>query len=418
VIVATAALIIGLGYFGEHRVPPSVLPATATPPAQSTIASNPPTGATATSEGSTPSGADGLQTLTGLARLPLPPSRVAATSSLPVRVVDTSMALVGLRLFYIIANYRIESSVIGSSADPQTLAVAADGESINGLAANAGWLVYAATSAGGATAQTDGSGAALKVNWSVWLVDLRSGGRRQIAAGTRYTSQFSDPELPVHVAITDSAYAFDRPASSAAAAGGETVEVHSLDGGLLWSSQARATVLSLMLGRSRLAILTQDTATRTGPRTLWLSDETHQAPVEVSHPASSASLSTDGAYLAWDLQLVTGLSHQSPLSDVGVESTATGVVTFLRPPTTASVLAAFGPSVSSTSGGPVLAWLATSPAGLVYPAFSFAGGGSAGFFDAGQQPVWLRVDGTRLTWVTERHDGGFATVTAAELAGP
>jgi hypothetical protein len=418
VFVAMAALIIGLGYFGAHRPTTAAVTRTAAASSpQSAVAANQPIANTVASEQPATSGPDGLRALTGLAQRPLPSNGITATSSLPVRIVDPSMALVGSRLFYIIANYRIESSVIGSSAEPQTLAIAADGESINGLAAASDWLIYAATSAGGAAAQPDGSGSALKVNWSVWLVDLRSGVRRQLAAGTRYTSEFSDPELPVHVAMSDSAYAFDRPASTAGAAGSETVEVHSIDGGLMWSSQSPATVLSLMLGGSRLAILTQDTATRTGPRTLWLSDATHPAPVEVSHPASSASLSSDGAYLAWDLQLVSGLSQQSLLSDVGVEATASGVVTFLRPPTTASALAAFGPSVSSTAGGPVVAWLATSPGGLVYPAFSFAGGGSAGFFDAGQQPVWLRVDGTRLTWVTERHDGGFATAVAIDLAG-
>ena len=416
-IIAAAACIVGLGYFGEHRAPPSTaspaIPSASPPP--SAIASSLPSATAATSEGPTPSGPDGLQALTGLARLPLLPGRVTA-SALPVRVVDRSMALVGPRLFYIVANYRIESSVIGSSPGPQTLAIAGPGESINGLAAAGGSLVYSVTSTGGAAAQPNSLGAALVVNWSVWLLDLRSGGRRQLANGTRYTNDFSDPELPIHIAVTTSAYAFDRPASSPGTTGGETVEVHSLTGALMWSSPAPATVLDVMLGGSRLALLTQDAGWKTGPRTLWLSDATHPGPVEVSHPASSASLSADGAYLAWDLGLVTGLSKQSLMSDVGIENTASGGVTFLRPPTTASLLAPVGPSVSSTPGGPVVAWLATAPSGLVYPAFSFGGRGAAGFFDAVQQPVWLQVDGMRLTWVTERRDGGFATATATELA--
>ena len=416
-IIVIAVGIIGLGYFGEHRaspatVPPATAAAMASPALSSSARSLASPAAPSASEGPTPNGPDVLQTLTGLARLPLPPGRVTV-SSLPLRVVDRSMALIGPRLFYIVASYRIESSVIGSSADPQTLAVAGAGESINELAAAGGSLVYVVTSTSGAAGQMGSFGGALQVTWTVWLLDLKSGDRRQLAGGTGYTSDFTGADLPIHVAVTGSAYAFDRPASSPGTTGGETVEVHSLDGGLLWSSAVPSAVLDLMLGGNRLAILTQDAGSRAVARTLWLADATHPNPLEVSRPASSASLSSDGAYLAWDLAPVAG-SGGSLVSNVGIENTASGTVTFLRPPTTAAVLPS-GPSVSATAGGPVVAWLATAPGGLVYPAFSYAGGGAAGFFDSVQQPVWLQVEGTQLTWVTESRDGAFAKAFAADL---
>ena len=414
VIVALAAGIIGLGYLGPRAAPSSEVHGATASAAPSSIARSLPGPTTAVaSEGPTPNGPDVLQTLTGLARLPLPPGRVTV-SSLPLRVVDRSMALIGPRLFYIVASYRIESSVIGSSADPQTLAVAGAGESINELAAAGGSLVYVVTSTSGAAGQMGSFGGALQVTWSVWLLDLKSGDRRQLAGGTGNTSDFTGADLPIHVAVTGSAYAFDRPASSPGTTGGETVEVHSFDGGRLWSSAVPSAVLDLMLGGNRLAILTQDAGSRAGPRTLWLADATHPSPVEVSRPASSASFSSDGAYLAWDLAPVAEPSSQSLLSEVGVENTASGAVMFLRPPTTAAALPT-GPSVSGTARGPVVAWLATAPGGLVYPAFSFTGGGAAGFFDSVQQPVWLQVEGTQLTWVTESRDGGFARAFAAEL---
>ena len=414
-IVVLAAGVIGLGYLGP-RPAPAAGPTTL--PAASAIARGIPSPSPATpSDGPTPSGADFLQAMTGLAQLPLPPSEVTA-STLPLRVVDRSMAAVGPRLFYVIASYRIESSVIGSSANPQTLAVAGTGQSITELAASGSSLVYTVTSVNGATDQPGSLGASLQVTWSVWLLDLKSGARTQVAQGTRYTSSFAVSDIPIHVAATDSAYAFERPASPGGPGQDDTVEVHSLDGRLLWSSPAPGAVLDVMLGGGRLAVLTREAGSPAAALTLWLSDTTHPDLVAISHPASSASLSSDGGYLAWDLAPVAGPSSQSLLSDVGLENTTSGAVTLLGRITTAATLPSAGPSVSATAQGPLVAWLAAAPGGLAYPAFSFASRGAAGFFDAGQQPVWLQVEGTRLTWVTERRDGGFAMAFATELSRP
>ena len=414
VIVALAAGIVGLGFLGPHAGPAASGHGASASPAASTIPRSLSRPAAAASEGPTPDGPEALQALTGLAQVQLPPSRVAA-SSLPLRVVDRSMAVVGQRLFYIVASYRLESSEIGSSADPQTLAVAASGESINAIAAAGSSLVYVVTSASGSGGQAGSNGANLRVTWSVWLLDLKSGSRRRLDEGTRYTSSFTVADSPVHVAVTSSAYALDRPASPGGATQTDAVEVHSLDGKLLWSSQVTEAVVDVLLGGNRLAILTQETGSSSGPRTLWLSDAAHPEPVQVSHPASSASLSSDGAYLAWDLAPASGPTGKDFLSEVAIENTASGAVSFLGRVTTVAAPLPGGPSVSATARGAVIAWLAATPGGLVYPAFSFASGATAGFFDAGQQPVWLRLDGTRLTWVTQRRDGGYATAFATEL---
>ena len=80
------------------------------------------------------------------------------------------------------------------------------------------------TSPGGPASHTQDCGGAGQVSWSVWLLELNSGISRQVAQGVRAASSIDIAEFPIHLALTDSAYAFNRPPQSAAAGLGEAVK--------------------------------------------------------------------------------------------------------------------------------------------------------------------------------------------------
>jgi hypothetical protein len=412
-VVALAMGVVALGYFGPHQTPratPSLGPTpiaqsrTVAPPAPASPFVQPP-----------PSVRGGLEGATGLTRVPSYLVLMTA-SALPGQTTSRSFGLIGSRLFYVVANERIESSVIGSPGDPQTIVTVSGCQAISELAAHGDSLVYLVTSPEGAAAKIDGCGTSSRVGWTLWLLDLRGGSPRMLAQGVRDAADFGGAVSPSHVALSDAAYAFDRPTVSNDPSRGETVEVHSIDGALLWATSVGAPVRRVMLGGGRLAVLTQGPGTGRTARTLWLSDAAHPVPAEVASPASSASLSSDGSYLTWDLTLVAGLSSASRQLDIEVEDTTSGRPTFLAAPITAGFLGATHPTVSATGGGAVVAWLATAPSGSVYPAFTFTADGSAGFLDTDVQPVWLESQGSSLTWVTESPDGSVFTVFEADLS--
>ncbi len=89
-------------------------------------------------------------------------------------------------------------------------------------------------------------------------------------------------------------------------------------------------------------------------------------------------------------------------------------MTSLPVTTTVSPLTA-SPVVALTSQGFLIGWLGTAADGTVYPAFNWLGG-SSGFLESVQQPMWITVSGTTLVWVAEGLDGWSAVAFEADLS--
>jgi hypothetical protein len=352
---------------------------------------------------------DGLLHLTPLA------SQIKQ-SWLPGQVSSQSMAVVGGRLFYVVDGDRIQATDLGSDGSRQTLASVPSCQGINQLAAAGHLLAYVVTSPGGPTAQVGACDRPAQVSWSVWLLDLGGGRPTRVANGTRDASSTSELEFPIHVALTPTAYAFDRPPSSAAAGPGETVEVHSIGGQLLWTSRTARPVADVMLGGNTLGILTYVVTQADGWLDLWRSDAANPVPHMVDGPASSASISQDGAYLAWDLPPVVVRPALLPQPVVGIETLSQGTIEFPSTPTTSDMPVARHAVVSATARGLVMAWLATAPGGAVYPAFRYVAGGVGAVLPSLQQPFWLNVDGGTLTWVAESSDGWLKEASSVNLS--
>lgn len=419
-VIALAAGIVGLGYFGPHPTPAATSPASASPlaaaptGAPSASPTNAPAPAVAPgTTGVVPGGIEALAGLTGLTQVTPPLDRIT-TSWLPLQITSRSLGVIGRRLFYIVTTDRIELSVIGSSADPVTVVTVPACEAVNQLAAAGDWLAWVVTSPAGSAEGTSGCTSLGQISWSLWLLDLRGGSPRKVASGVREETSADVAEFPTHVALTEAAYAFDRPAAANDPGQGETVEVHAIDGTLLWSSPIQAPVTDVMLGGSKLAVVTQNAGQGSPKLTLWVSNARQPVLREEAQPATSASLSADGTYLAWDLTLTTGLSRGSAMSDVEIESLASGQITFLTAPTTADLFEPTQPAVASTASGALVAWFATAPEGTVYPAFRLTRGGG-GLLESVQLPVWLHVDGSTLMWVAESSDGWSAMAFAVDL---
>ena len=409
VVVAFAAGILGLGYFGPHAGPSA---SSGSPsPSESRSAALAP-GATQTLVPG--SGPQQLTAVTGLTQMAGVPGE--QISWLPLQITSDKPALVGRRLFYVVGGDRIESSMLGSNTDPQTLVTTPRCQAINQLVAAGNYLLYVITEPAGPAASIGGCdtfGGVL--GWTLKLVDLRTGASRTLAQGQRLRTSIDIDEFPIHVAATATAYAFDRPNAASDSGGDETVEVHSFDGRTLWTTTSQGHVADVSLGGDELAVVTQTPWPKRGTSVLWLANAANHQLLEISQPASSASLSADGLYLTWDLTLRVGLSP-TLRPDIAVMDTASGDTTFLPLLTTAGPLTTARPVVTRTVRGPLVSWLATAPDGTVYPAFSWLGGRS-GFLESVQQPVWTALQGTTMVWVAEGRDGWSAVAFEADLAG-
>ncbi len=243
--------------------------------------------------------------------------------------------------------------------------------------------------------------------------NLDGGGARQLANGVRSAGSPDLFQTPIHVALTGAAYAFDRPSSTPGAAT-ETVEVHSLDGRLMWSDQTQAPVRSVMLGGTRLAYLTASAPPAAVALDLWTSTAARPSAARVAQPASSASLSMDGSYLTWDLPSSGRPAAASP-SAVAVEAMDSGQLGFLGTLTDPDSLP-LRPAISSTGRGPVVAWFATAPGGTVYPAFRYVGSSSGAVISTFQQPIWLVLEGGTLIWVAENSDASSTVAFAMDVS--
>lgn len=335
---------------------------------------------------------------------------------LPGQVSSPSMAVLGLRLFYIVDGDQIRSTQVGSSGLRSTIASVPKCQGIDQLAAAGHELSYVVTSPGGTSSQAGGCGGPSAVSWSIWLLDLNDGSLRQIASGVRDSSSTEIARFPIHMALTATAYAFDRPPPSAAGGPGETVEVHSLDGRTLWTSRTARSVVDVMLGGGTLAVLTDSVDPNGGSLDLWRSDAAHPDLRRVDEPASSASLSPDGSYLAWDLPPQPVEAATAPRPVVGIETLDPGTIQFQATLTRTEAPAPRHPIVSATAHGLVLAWFATTPGGAVYPAFRYVGGGDGAVLPSLQQPVWMNVTGSTLVWVAESADGSSKVAEAIDLS--
>ncbi len=316
------------------------------------------------------------------------------------------MALIGRRLFYVVDRDRIESTEIGGSAPEQSLVSVPRCEGIGQLAAAGHELAYLVTAPGGSTAQASACGGGGTVSWSVWLLDLDGGPARQVAHGVRGASTIDVAEVPVHLALTNSAYAFNRPPSSAASGAGETVEVHALDGRLLWASRTTRPVADVMLGGGTLAIMTDALSDAGKVFDLWTSSAARPDLSPVDQTAGSASISPDGLHLTWD---VAG-------SRVSMDTISLGRQMPVATPTDRAAPAPLRPAVWSIGGRLAVTWFTTAPGGAVYPAVRYATGGNGAFLTSLQEPTWMTVQDGVLVWVAESADGWSKVVSAVDLA--
>lgn len=408
-IIALGAVIVALGYFGSRPVPPpgpSPVASNVAIDAPSVAASGP--GTLPTLDPNSYGSVSGLTPVEPLASQLL-------HSDLPPQVDGRSIAAIGLDLYYVVQGSLVETSRIGGTTDPRILVAASRCEAIYQLAAAGNTLAWVVTSPAGPSAAIGACGSPAVVTWTIWLLDLNGGKPRQVARGTRTPVSIDVAEYPTHLALSDSAYAFDRPTDAKVPAAGTTVEIHELGGKLVRSIQSQGTVDSVMLGGTRLAVMTADGTGSSATRSLWVADIARSGLTEVAQPASSASISPDGSWVLWDLLPFTSTAAGVQQSAVRIESIETGRVLSLNTLTGSDIAAPLQPSISLTRAGPAIAWFATTPGGAVYPAFRFAGGGDGGILSSVQLPFWLDVQGSSLIWVARGRDGWFTTAFEVDL---
>ena len=411
-VVTVAVGILGAGLLGPHRVGPATPTLAPAPVAGSTTAVASGGGSNIPSQ-PVVRGIDGLVGLTQVK----PDSGEILQSWLPGQITSRSMAVAGGRLFYVVDGDQIQSTEVGAVGARISHVTVPRCEGINQLAAVGHELAYVVTTPGGSTSQIDGCApAGGRIAWSLWLLDLNGGSPRQVASGFRAALSIQVTEFPIHLALTETAYAFDRPPFSSVSALGETIEVHSIDGSLLWTSQSKRPVADVMLGGGTLAILTDVLDRADGVVDLWTSDAAHPGFAPVDQPATSVSLSPDGSHLTWDVVPHAASPGFTPLADVAVETVETGIEVPLVTETNRVAPAPLRPAISSTSRGLVVTWFATAPDGGVYPAIRDVAGGNGFVLPSFQEPVWMKLVGGTLFWVAESADGWSKAVYAVNLS--
>ena len=337
------------------------------------------------------------------------------TSLLGADISSRALAAVGTRLFFVTGGDTLESTVIGSGARPETIVAGTGCDTISQIVATGSLLGYVETAPHG-FAHTPGvpvdsvdCGMRSSVTWTIWLSDLSGGHARKVASGVRPVDSTDTRMSPVRLALTTSTYAFNRPNSPGLMATGETIEVRSVvDDRLLWTVQSGARVQDLILGGTSLAVLEVEPALE-----LSVADAVNPVLTQIAFPASSASLSEDGQYLAWDVaadaahggssQVVTFQLHTGATSSVVVSSNAPSP-TPLRP------------VVSSALGGPLVAWYDTATSGIVYPGFLDPWIKANSFFSSAEAPEWIALRGSTLILVATDHDARHTVAFALDLS--
>ncbi len=326
------------------------------------------------------------------------------------------MAVVGRRLFYIVDGNAIGATEIGGKGAEQSLVSVPQCQGIHQLAAAGNELAYLVTSPSGPSAQIADCGGAGTVSWSIWLLDLDGGLPRQVASGARNASTIDVAEFPVHMALSDTAYAYSRPPVSADAGKGDAVEVHAIDGRLLWNSQTTEPVADVMLGGATLAVLTDSLAGGSSPFDLWTSQAARPDLELVVHGTRSASLSPDGLNLTWEATDPGGSPATNAPVEVSFETVGLDRGAPLSTPTNMAAPAPLRPGIWSIGSRLAVTWFATAPSGAVYPAIRLAAGADGIFLPSLQEPVWMEVQRGTLIWVAEGGGGWSRVAFAVDLA--
>jgi hypothetical protein len=408
-VIGFAAALLGFGYFGPHTPGSQTSPS----PSVSALPTPQPTPVPTLASIATPTPREA--DIAGLTRFEPPAGRIAVTW-LPGQVTSESMALVGAELYFIVGGSQIDSTEVGANGPFVPLVTAPSCQGINQLAAAGGKLIYVVTSPGGPSARVASCGKPGSVSWSLWMVDLQTGDRHEVAAGVRPAPTIATLEFPIHIAMSSTAYAFDRPPSTPEAAQGETVEVHRLDGSLLWTSATKRPVADVMLGGDRLAVLTQSLST--APRVYQLSTSTSARPdlVSVDLPASSASISADGSTLVWDVAYLGHVPGQPGPSRVQLKNLDAGRESDLTTLTGNAFPEPLHPEVWSIRGRRLVTWFTTAPSGAVYPAIRDVGGSNGIFLPSVQEPIWVGIEDNTLVWVAESPDGWSGVALSVDLS--
>jgi hypothetical protein len=332
-----------------------------------------------------------------------PAAASVLTSWLPDYIGTGTLAAVGTRLYFVLDADTLQSTVVGSGAHPRTLATVGPCQAITQVAAagnTLAWVVAEPLSAAGVT----GCGLPATVSWAIWAADLSGGHRRLIASGVRPVDSSHTRRQPVRIALTPTTIAFDRHNSPGIISQGETVEVRRLsDLRLLWSVRTSGRVTDLMLGGNTVAVMEDEN----GPE-LNVADEVNPALFPVARPASAAALSEDGHYLSWDLPTDPSTGAPARLMTLALPSGLRDPTPSLSP-TPGGPLYPLQPTVSSGTGGPIVAWFATTAAG-VYPAFRDDAHAAGAIISGAGDPVWMSLEGSTLILVSiDRHGSGIAS---------
>jgi hypothetical protein len=399
-VVALTLAVLGIGYFGPHPAKPSPSVPSPAPPSGVPSASAASLPTAVLPAPSTPVVGAAQIGIQSLKRVDPAPGQMSV-AWLPDQISSPSLALLGRRLYYVVDGNRIAFTGIGAAPSGGSVITASTCEGINQLAAAGHELAYVVTSPGGPSDQMASCGDPSSVSWSIWLLDLNGGLPHQVAHGTREATALDIAEFPVHLALTESAYAFDRPPASAAAGIGETVEVHALDGRLLESSHTQRPVAAVMLGGSTLAVLEEELSHSDKVFALWASGPGRPDLAPVDEPSRSAALSSDGSYLTWDVVYRGPYPTPADEADVAIETVVSGREVPLAAPTDRTSPAPLRPAIWSVNGRLAITWFATAPGGAVYPAIRYATGGYGAFVASVQQPLWMEVQGSTLVWVVE-----------------
>ncbi len=352
-------------------------------------------------------------------------------SVLPSGIGNRSLAALGSRLFYIVDDKRVMSTEVGWSIQPTLIATAPACHTVDQVAAAGNEIAYVLSWPIGMPLGPAGCGSPSTIAWSIWLLDLGGGAARLAAAGVRSGAPAAAAQKSVHVALSGTAFAFDRPDSATAESpadpraapsdsrssdgrGGEAVEVHSVvDGSLLWSTRTDGAVEALMLGGSRLAVL-ESSQPAGGALRLGIASPGQPDLRAIASPVSTASISDDGSYLAWDV--ADDVSRGTP---AGVEMlfVDSGTTSFVAAQPSTPDIKPLQPVVSSVASGPIVAWRATADGGFVYPAFRTWSAGNATAVASAQTTAWLSLQGTLLIWIAAAVDGSLGVAFAIDLAG-
>ncbi|HJX68191.1 MAG TPA: hypothetical protein VJ258_05640 [Candidatus Limnocylindrales bacterium] len=350
-----------------------------------------------------------------LAPAQLAPSDISM-SWLSDSITGRSLAAIGTRIFYVVDSNRIESTVIGSDVEPQSLVSVPSCRTINQIAAAGDLLAYVETHPVGAPLDASGCGRPTSVAWSIWLSDLQGNQPRQVASGVRLARSEEIRLYPVHLALSASAYAYEVPLSPAQLSPFERVAVRSTGNNrLLWSAQTDGGVSDILLGGSRLAVVTDGALMTEARMELWTGDASHPQLKRVGEPAASASISEDGTYLAWDSRAPWERSLSTAQAALVVDKFDSGLPQNILLPAAFCAPEPLRPVVSSGLTGPIVAWYATVGRGAVYPAFLDAANETGVALFSVQSPAWIDLQGSILIWVSADL-GGESIAFAADLA--